>query len=133
MGKVSASISVNSTDVLSAPISLSLSSSISADSGFVKRAKVASTTVGTNGEVLYKAGDKTGSAYLYIRNLQDTDSDIITVYEATNNDTILKIKGGEFAFLPIDTTSTFHAIVSNGDDIVEYGVFGTDSSAVRYS
>ena len=93
--------------MLSSPISLDLSSALSADSGFVKRVKIASTSVGTNGEVIYKAGDKTGSAYLYVRNLQAADSDIVTVYEATNNDTVLKVKGGEFAFLPIDTTSTF--------------------------
>ncbi len=82
---------------------------------------------------MYKAGDKTGSAYLYVRNLQTADTDVVTVYEATNDDTVLKIKGGEFAFLPIDTTSTFHATVSTADDLIEYGVFGSDSSAVRYT
>ena len=133
MGSVKASLSISTADVLSAPIAISLSSSLSADSGFVKRVKVAATTVGTNGEVIYKAGDKTGSAYLYVRNLQASDTDVVTVYEATNNDTVLKIKGGEFAFLPIDTASTFHATVSTQDDIIEYGVFGSDSSAVRYS
>ena len=45
----------------------------------------------------------------------------------------LKIKGGEFAFMPIDTTTTFHAIVSTADDLIEYGVFGSDSSSVRYT
>lgn len=133
MGKVSANLSLTTADVLSAPISLSLSSVLSADSGFIKRVKVASTTVGTNGEVLYKSGDKTGSAYLYVRNLQTEDTDVVTIYEATNDDTVLKIRGGEFAFLPIDTTSNFRAVVSTSDDMIEYGVFGSDSSAVRYS
>tara|TARA_Y100001972_G_C7659121_1_gene332172 strand:+ start:155 stop:556 length:402 start_codon:yes stop_codon:yes gene_type:complete len=133
MGRVSVRLNLSSSDVLSSPISLDLSSALSADSGFVKRVKIASTSVGTNGEVIYKAGDKTGSAYLYVRNLQGADSDIVTVYEATNNDTILKVKGGEFAFLPIDTTSTFHATVSTADDLVEFGVFGSDSSSVRYT
>ncbi len=112
---------------------MDLASSLSADSGFIKRVKVASTTLGQNGEVLYKNGDKTGSAYLYVRNLQTGDDDVVTVYESINDHEVLKIKGGEFAFMPIDTTTTFHAIVSTADDLIEYGVFGSDSSSVRYT
>jgi len=133
MGKVSARLFLKSLDVLSSPLNVELSSDISADSGSVKKVKVASTVVGTNGEVVYKGGDKTGSAYLYVRNLQANDSDVVTLYESTNNDTVLKIRGGEFAFLPIDVASSFHAIVSTPDDLVEYGVFGTDSSGIRYT
>lgn len=133
MGKVSARLVLTSPDVLSSPLNVELSSQISADSGSIKKVKVASTVVGTNGEVVYKANDKVASAYLYIRNLQTEDTDVVTLYESSNNDTVLKLKGGEFAFMPIDVASSFHAVVSTADDMIEYGVFGSDSSSIRYS
>lgn len=132
MGTVTARLSISSADVLSAPIALSLASSLNVDSGFIKKVKVSATSVGANGEVIYKNGDKSGSAYLYVRNLQTNDTDLVTIYESTNNDTVIKLRGGEFAFLPVDVTATFQASVSTADDMIEYGVFGTDSSAVRY-
>ncbi len=46
MGRVRASLSLSTNDVLSSPFTLDLSSSLTADSGFVKRAKVASTLRG---------------------------------------------------------------------------------------
>lgn len=133
MGKVSARLVLTSPDVLSSPLNVELSSQISADSGSIKKVKVASTVVGTNGEVVYKANDKVTSAYLYIRNLQTEDTDVVTLYESSNDDTVLKLKGGEFAFMPIDVASSFHAVVSTADDMIEYGVFGSDSSSIRYS
>ena len=43
------------------------------------------------------------------------------------------MKGGEFMFVPVSLGVTLEAKVSTQDDLIEYGVFGSDSSAVRYS
>ena len=133
MGNVKVGLTIGSADVLSAPISVSLSSSLSVDSGNIQRVKVNGTYVSGAAQTIYKANDKTSGAYIYVRNLQTADTDTVTIYEAGNSVAIAVLKGGEFMFLPVSLGVTLEAKVSTADDLIEYGVFGTDSSAVRYS
>ena len=133
MGRVKVGLSVDTSDVLSAPISLSLNSFLSADSGNLQRVKVNGAYVTGAAQTVYKANDKTSGAYVYVRNLQTADTDTVTVYEAGNSVAIAVLKGGEFMFLPVSLGVTLEAKVSTADDMIEYGVFGSDSSAVRYS
>tara|TARA_B100002019_G_scaffold286857_1_gene297962 strand:- start:1732 stop:2133 length:402 start_codon:yes stop_codon:yes gene_type:complete len=133
MGRVSVSLSLSSADVLSSPVALDLKSFLSADSGNIQRVKVNGTLSAGTAQTVYKANDKTSGAYLYVRNLQTTDTDTVTIFEAGNNVAIAVLKGGEFMFLPVSLGVTLEAKVSTQDDLIEYGVFGSDSSAVRYS
>lgn len=133
MGRVSVSLSLSSSDVLSSPVALDLKSFLAADSGNIQRVKVNGTLSAGAAQTVYKANDKTSGAYLYVRNLQDTDTDTVTIFEAGNNVAIAVLKGGEFMFLPVSLGVTLEAKVSTQDDLIEYGVFGSDSSAVRYS
>ena len=131
MATVRASLSLNSSDVLSSALALTATVSLVADAGSMIRAKVAQTAVNTNALVVYKADDKLTSAYLYVQNLDAEKENFIYVYQDTDNDDLVaKIGGGEFAFIPVAVDKTFKCYATRVDTMVEYGVFGLDSSAV---
>jgi hypothetical protein len=131
MATVRASLSLNSSDVLSSALALTATVSLVADAGSMIRAKVAQTAVNANALVVYKADDKLTSAYLYVQNLDAEKENFIYVYQDTDNDDLVaKIGGGEFAFIPVAVDKTFKCYATRVDTMVEYGVFGLDSSAV---
>lgn len=131
MATVRASLTLNSADVMSSALNLVSSVTLTADAGSMIRAKVAQTTVNANALVVYKADDKLDSAYLYVQNLDTEKENYIYIYQDTDNDDLVaKIGGGEFAFIPVAVNKTFKCYATKVDTMVEYGVFGLDSSAV---
>ena len=131
MATVRASLSLNSSDVLSSALALTATVNLVADAGSMIRAKVAQVAVNANALVVYKADDKLTSAYLYVQNLDAEKENFIYVYQDTDNDDLVaKIGGGEFAFIPVAVDKTFKCYATKVDTMVEYGVFGLDSSAV---
>ena len=133
MATVRASLSLNSADVLSSALALSVVSNISCDSGSLIRAKVKGTAADTDDKLLYKANQKNDRAYLFIRNLEPELENYIYVRNESESNTALvaKIGGGEFAFVPIAPDKTYEAIATKVDSIIEYGVFGNDNSSVQ--
>ena len=77
---------------------------------------------------LVTAGDYTSPAYLYVKNTSATTSYYATIYDAKSfgEDDIVYLAGGQFAFIPILTGSTYKAYTSNSGTILEYMVFGTE-------
>lgn len=131
MATVRASLTLNSADVMSSALNLVSSVTLTADAGSMIRAKVAQTAVDANALVVYKADDKLDSAYLYVQNLDTEKENYIYIYQDTDNDDLVaKIGGGEFAFIPVAVNKTFKCYATKVDTMVEYGVFGLDSSAV---
>ena len=59
----------------------------------------------------------------------------IFVYADSSSDdpVVMKIGGGEFAFVPAKNDQTMKAYGTDVDQMVEYAVFGLDSSAVTLS
>jgi len=134
MAKVRSTLSLSSTDVLSSSLNLTVSSSIDADSGNLSRAKVLKTAVHNDALVIYKSNDKLEAAYLYVKNLDEEKTKYIYLYQDTDNDDVFaKIGGGEFAFIPVAINKTIKVYATRIDTMVEYGVFGLDSSAVTLS
>ncbi len=133
MATVTAAFTLNSNDVLTSALALSVNSVISCDSGSLIRAKVKGTAADTDDRLLYKANQKNDRAYLFIRNLEAELENYIYVRNETDSNTALvaKIGGGEFAFIPIAPDKTYEAIATKVDSIIEYGVFGNDNSAVQ--
>lgn len=133
MATVTAALTLNSNDVLTSALALSVNSVISCDSGSLIRAKVKGTAADTDDKLLYKANQKNDRAYLFIRNLEAELENYIYVRNETESNTALvaKIGGGEFAFIPIAPDKTYEAIATKVDSIIEYGVFGNDNSAVQ--
>lgn len=131
MATVRASLTLNSADVMSSALNLVSNVTLTADAGSMIRAKVAQTAVNANALVVYKADDKLDSAYLYVQNLDTEKENYIYIYQDTDNDDLVaKIGGGEFAFIPVAVNKTFKCYATKVDTMVEYGVFGLDSSAV---
>tara|TARA_R100000231_G_C5242580_1_gene140211 strand:+ start:153 stop:557 length:405 start_codon:yes stop_codon:yes gene_type:complete len=131
MATVRASLTLNSADVMSSALNLVSNVSLTADAGSMIRAKVAQTSVNANALVVYKADDKLDSAYLYVQNLDTEKENYVYIYQDTDNDNLVaKIGGGEFAFIPVAVNKTFKCYATKVDTMVEYGVFGLDSSAV---
>jgi hypothetical protein len=133
MASVNVSLRISSNDVLTAPFTISVDSSMSADSGSIIKAKLKSTTAEASALTVYKADDKLTSAYLYVKNMSIESEKYVYVYnDSDNDDLVAKIGGQEFAFIPVAVNKTFKAYYSGGNTglqpMVEYAVFGLDNS-----
>jgi len=135
MATVRATLSLSTTTVMPTPVNIGVNMVVRADSGSVQRVKILGTSAGSSPITVYKASDKLENAYLYIRNLTQEKEKYIYVFAATASDNpeIIKLGGGEFAFLPVQNDQTLKAYGTDVDQMVEYAVFGLDSSAVTLS
>ena len=131
MGRVNAQLTLQANDVLPTRLDLQLGSAIDADSGVLMKAKVVKTAVHSDALTVYKENDKVTNAYLFVRNVNAEKENYLYVYNATaSNAAVAKLAGGEFVFLPMHVDKTFKVYGTLVDQVVEYGVFGVDSSAV---
>ena len=131
MGRVNAQLTIQANDVLPTRLNLNLGSAIEADSGVLMKAKVVKTAVHADALTVYKADDKVTNAYLFVRNVNAERENYIYLYNDTDSDAaVAKLAGGEFVFLPMHVDKTFKVYGTLVDQVVEYGVFGVDSSAV---
>mgnify|MGYP000548409942 CR=1 FL=1 len=135
MATVRATLSLSTTTVMPTPVNIGVNMVVRADSGSVQRVKILGTSAGSNPITVYKASDKLENAYLYIRNLTQEKEKYIYVFAdtATDDPEVIKLGGGEFAFLPVQNDQTLKAYGTDVDQMVEYAVFGLDSSAVTLS
>lgn len=133
MGTLKASLTLSTADVLSSDVQLTCSSSVNADSGSMMRVKLLGTSAGSDAITIYKASDKVDNAYVYIKNMDAERENYIYVYadSASDDPVIMKIAGGEFAYFPAKSDQVLKAYATKVDTIVEYGVFGLDSSSVK--
>ena len=135
MGTIRATMRLSSSDVLSTTLDLSVSVNVEADSGSLQRVKVLGVAAGSDAHVIHKANEKLNSSYLYVKNLDTVRENYLYVYEegATDDPVVMKLAGGEFAFLPVDPAADLKVYGTKVDQLLEFGSFGLDSSAVRYS
>ena len=132
MATVTPKLTLTSTDLLSQNLNLNVSTSITASATTgLARNSITSTDKGTaSGQVtLHTAADFTAPAYLYVKNTDSTASDHIIVYDATTsgNPILLKLQGGEFAFMPLNNSIDLKAYAVTTGTIVEFMVFGTEA------
>ena len=80
------------------------------------RAKVSATAVHATATVLYTADDYAAGPHLYIKNTATSDSEYIWIYDDTTSGdpVILKMGGGEWAFMPIKGDKTLKAYAPSG-------------------
>tara|TARA_R100000458_G_C8261829_1_gene237247 strand:+ start:577 stop:987 length:411 start_codon:yes stop_codon:yes gene_type:complete len=136
MGSVRVNIRLSSTDVLATSVDINTSTTVNADSGNINRLKVLATAKGdASVQTIHKANEKLNRAYLYVKNLGTEIEKYAYVFADTSSDDpiIAKLGGGEFCFVPVDPAVNLKIYATDVDQIVEYSVFGLDSSAVRYS
>lgn len=130
MGILRGALTLSSADVLSIPINLSVDAAFLADGGSIGRAKVLKTSVHNNALDLYVANDKLVTAYLYAKNLEVEKENYMYIYNnANSNDVVAKLGGGEFCFIPVAADQNLKCYGTRVDSIIEFAVFGLDSSA----
>jgi|TARA_R110000851_G_scaffold309701_1_gene469245 hypothetical protein len=129
MATVTTKLTITSSDLTSQTLSLAINKAITAShTTGVARTKVGQTAVHANAAVIYTADDYAAIAYVYIKNTDATATNFIYVYDATTsgNPEILKLAGGDFAFLPTNADMGLKAYGTNATSVVEFMVFGTD-------
>tara|TARA_R110000868_G_scaffold392675_1_gene663421 strand:- start:67 stop:480 length:414 start_codon:yes stop_codon:yes gene_type:complete len=130
MGSVTTTLRITSADVLSTAINLTATSLLNADSGTLSKAKVLKTAVDANALEVYTLNDKSESAYLYLRNMEADKENYVTIYNVTDsNGHVAKVGGREFCFIPVDVTKSYRVFGTRVDSMVEFAIFGLDSSA----
>jgi len=129
MATITPKLTISSSDLLSQPVNISVSSSITATSGGVERRKTAQTAVNANALLLFTASDFSAPAYLFIKNTETTVTNFVYVYDDTTSGdpVILKLAGGQFAWMPLNAGLTIKAYGTSANSIVEFGLFGTDA------
>jgi len=131
MATTTATITINSTDLLTDELSLATTSTLYNGPDFstgLSRMKVTATAVGSSATTIYTADDFAAIAYIYIKNTDSTSTDYIYVYDDTTSGdpTILKLAGGDWAFLPTIADKTLKAYATTSGTVIESMVFGTD-------
>jgi len=129
MATLTPTLTLASTDLVTDSLSLSTNTSITAShTTGLARQPITSTAVGTaSGQVtLYTGDDFAAIAYLYVKNTDDTATDYIYVYKDGGVDNLLKLAGGDWAFLPLIADDTLKAWATTSGTIVEFMVVGTD-------
>ena len=132
MGNLRVGLSLNSTDLLSSALNISVATSLIVDSGSLIRAKVLGTVEDTNDLAIYIVNQCSDRAYLYIKNLDSQLENYIYVHNDTDTGLVAKIGGGEFAFIPVAVNKKYEVYGTKVDTLIEYGVFGNDNSAAPY-
>jgi len=132
MANVRASLTLNSTDVLSSQLGVTVASTLVVDSGSLIRAKVKGTAADTDDLAIYIADQCTERAYLYVRNLQTNLEDYVFIHNDTDTGLVAKIGGGEFAFIPVAVDKKYEVYGTKANSMIEYGVFGNDNSDNPY-
>jgi hypothetical protein len=132
MATVTSRLTLTSADLLSQNLNISVSKSISIQNTTgLARKTITSTAKGTaSGQVtLHTAADFAAPAYLYVKNMDTTSTDHVIVYDATTsgNPIILLLKGGEFAFMPVNNSIDLKAYAVTTSTPVEFVVFGTEA------
>lgn len=129
MAQVKAALNFSTADALSYPINLAKSFTGQVDSGHVIRTKVLGVAQGSDAVTIAKANDKADVAYVYVCNLDGTKENYINVYVGTTD--IMKLAGGEFAFVPASPDLDFKVYATQVGQMIEYGVFGVDDTQAK--
>ena len=129
MATLKTSINLSSSDIItSSTLGVTVNKTLTLDHGGIQRKKIIATSAGASATTIYEADDFAAIAYIYIKNLDTTESDYIYVYDETSSGdpVILKLAGGDWAWLPTIADKTLKAYASVDPTNIEFGVFGSD-------
>ena len=132
MGNLRVGLSLNSTDLLSSALNISVATSLIVDSGSLIRAKVLGTVADSNDLAIYIVNQCSDRAYVYVKNLDSQLENYIYIHNDTDTGLVAKVGGGEFAFIPVAVDKKYEVYGTKVDTLIEYGVFGNDNSAAPY-
>ena len=90
----------------------------------------AATNSGLDHTVVVNKNDFTSPAFLYVKNTADYHASNNIVYFYYDNhgaEDVMEIRGGKFAFIPLNPQNNLKAYTSTIDTIIEYMVIGTEA------
>lgn len=123
-------LTLTSTDLLTDSISFSVTNSLTAAHGGIMRANVLATSVGETATTIYTANDFAATCYIYVKNVDATSqsNDYLYVYDdtSTGDPVMLKLAGGDWAWMPTIADKTYRVYATTTGTVVECGIFGTD-------
>ena len=130
MATLSASCTLTSTDLTSDSMSVVISNDITVThtTGLARRPVPNTSKTSSSDLTIYTADDFSATAYVYVKNVDTTSTDYIYIYDDTTSGDpiILKLAGGDWAFLPTIADKTLKAYATTSGTIIESMVFGTD-------
>ena len=131
MATTTAALTLTSKDLLTDELSLSTTSTLYNGPDFstgLSRMKVTATSTGSSATTIYTADDFAAIAYLYVKNTDTTSTDYIYVYDDTTSGdpVILKLAGGDWAYMPLIADKTLRAYATTNPTTIEFMVIGTD-------
>ena len=130
MATLTAALTMTSQDLTSDNMSVAVSSSVTLThtTGLSRRPVPNTSKTSATDLTIYTADDFAATAYIYVKNVDSTATDYIYIYDDTTSGdpVILKLSGGEWAFLPTIADKTLKAYTATANTILEFAVFGTD-------
>ena len=138
MATTTATITINSTDLLTDELSLTSTATLTKtttatgieDTTGLSRMKISSTAKGTaSGQItLYTADDFAAIPYLYVKNLATTAGHRIYIYDdSTSGDPLqFQLDAGDWGFIPMHGDKTYKAYATNNPTSIEFMVMGQD-------
>ena len=138
MATTTATITINSTDLLTDELSLATTCTLTKtttstgveDTTGLARAKITSTAKGTaSGQItLYTADDFAAIPYLYIKNTDTTAGNRIFIYDdSTSGDPLqFQLDAGDWGFIPMHGDKTYKAYATTNPTRIEFMVLGKD-------
>ena len=121
MGTLTATLTLNDTDTFSDVLNFSISKEITtaAPAQMLKLVSVANSAT----EVLYADSGSDGTAFVYIKNANTSNSYSVDIQTDNGNTTYGTLDNGEFAFIPIDTNEGVQVLGVGGTVSVEFAFF----------
>ena len=138
MATTTATITINSTDLLTDELSLTSTATLTKtttatgieDTTGLSRMKITSTAKGTaSGQItLYTADEFAAIPYLYVKNLATTAGHRIYIYDdSTSGDPLqFQLDAGDWGFIPMHGDKTYKAYATNDPTSIEFMVMGQD-------
>ena len=129
MATTIATITLSSSTLLTDSLNLSVAMTVTgSDTTGIARTKAGGAKANASNALLYTAADFATEGYMYIKNV---DADLaITVWAdtTTDNPDVIKLKAGEWAFIPIAVGTTYKAYptLGSGTPYIEWLVYGTE-------
>ena len=128
MATITPKITLTCTDLLTDSIDFSVVQQLTLSHGGIMRANIVATSKGGTATTIYTADDFAAICYVYIMNVDATPTDYLYVYDdtTTGDPIMLKLAGGDWAWMPTIADKTFKIYATTTGTVCEYGVFGTD-------
>ena len=125
MATLTPTLTLVSTDTSTDALSLSVTDSLTVTTPMIDIARI---TLAGDAAATTILDNNATTTYVYLKNTDTTATDYIYVYDdtSTGDPVILKLAGGDFAFLPLNADKTLRAYATTGGTILEYALFGTD-------